>query len=319
MGVTKKLIIVRNLKQGGVKTILDDIILKYPEITILSYDSNKFIFLLRLLPVIFFKNNTINIHGWIGLSFFTFLKKINLLNCNIIYSLHSDPNKELTNPNVFNKMLNIADKISFVSEYHLKSAIDKMVLSPKELIKLKKISTIIYYKLEINKISNLKSYNFKTKGKRVGLITRLSKEKGIDEICNALQNKYDVYIWGDGPMKNELLRKYPKINFMGLSSNFKKDLKDIDVFVFSSKWGVWGISLLEAISIGKRFVFPRNENWIDLFPLESHPFSFNMNNLKSLEASIENSLKSSPELYAYVSHIILSHPKYNHIDMYAEL
>jgi hypothetical protein len=251
MGVTKKLIIVRNLKQGGVKTILDDIILKYPEITILSYDSNKLIFLLRLLPVIFFKNNTINIHGWIGLSFFTFLKKINLLNCNIIYSLHSDPNKELTNPNVFNKMLNIADKISFVSEYHLKSAIDKMVLSPKELIKLKKISTIIYYKLEINKISNLKSYNFKTKGKRVGLITRLSKEKGIDEICNTLQNKYDVFIWGDGPMKNELLRKYPKINFMGLSSNFKKDLKDIDVFVFSSKWGVWGISLLEANSIGK--------------------------------------------------------------------
>jgi hypothetical protein len=66
-------------------------------------------------------------------------------------------------------------------------------------------------------------------------------------------------------------------------------------------------------------VFPRNENWIDLFPIESHPFSFNMNNLKSLEASIENSLKSSTELYAYVSHIILSHPKYNHIDMYAEL
>ena len=319
MGVTKKLIIVRNLKQGGVKTILDDIILKYPEITILSYDSNKFIFLLRLLPVIFFKNNTINIHGWIGLSFFTFLKKNNLLNCNIVYSLHSDPNKELTNPNVFNKMLNIVDKISFVSEYHLKSAIDKMVLSPKELSKLKKISTIIYYKLEINKTSKFQPYNFKTKGKRVGLITRLSKEKGIDEICNALQNKYDVYIWGDGPMKNELLKKYPNINFMGLSSNFIRDLNDIDVFVFSSKWGVWGISLLEAISIGKRFVFPRNENWIDLFPLESHPFSFDMNNLKSLEASIDNSLKSSPELYAHVSNIILSHPKYNHIDMYAEL
>ena len=43
------------------------------------------------------------------------------------------------------------------------------------------------------------------------------------------------------------------------------------------------------------------------------------NNLKSLEASIDNSLKSSPELYAHVSNIILSHPKYNHIDMYAEL
>ena len=60
MGFAKKLIIVRNLNQGGVKTILDDIILKFPEIKILSYDSNKLIFLLRLLPVILFKNNTIN-------------------------------------------------------------------------------------------------------------------------------------------------------------------------------------------------------------------------------------------------------------------
>ena len=319
MGVTKKLIVVRNLKQGGVKTILDDIILKYPDIAVLSYDSNKFIFLLRLLPIIFFKNNTINIHGWLGLNFFTFLKKINLLNCNVIYSLHSDPYKELTDLNVFNRMLNLASKISFVSDYHFKSAIDNMVLSQKELKKLKRISVIIYYKFDKNKISNFQSYNFRIKGKKVGLITRLSKEKGIDEICNSLQNKYDVYIWGDGPMKNELLKKYPNIHFMGLSSNFKRDLRDIDVFVFSSKWGVWGISLLEAISIGKRFVFPRNENWTDLFPVESHPFSFDMNNLKSLDVSIDNSLKSSHELYTSVSNIILSHPKYNHIDMYAEL
>lgn len=319
MGVAKKLIVVRNLKPGGVKTILDDIILKYPEIKIISYDSNKFIFLLRLLPVIFFKNNTINIHGWLGLNFFTFLRKIKLLNCNVIYSLHSDPNKELTELSLFNRMLNIASKVSFVSDYHLKSAIDNMELSPKELTKLKKISVIIYYKFDRNKMSNFQTYNFKTHGKKIGLITRLSKEKGVDEICNALENKYDVYIWGDGPMKNELLKKYPKINFMGLSSDFKRDLKDIDVFVFSSKWGVWGISLLEAISLGKRFVFPRNENWNDLFPLESHSFSYDTKNLKSLEVSINNSLSSSNELYAYVSNIILSHPKDNHIDLYAEL
>ena len=89
------------------------------------------------------------------------------------------------------------------------------------------------------------SSSFSPGNGRVGLITRLSKEKGIEEVCSILPD--ESIIWGDGPLLEQLKDRYTNLKFPGVCQDVNEALNKIDIFVFSSAWGVWGISLLEAI------------------------------------------------------------------------
>lgn len=85
----------------------------------------------------------------------------------------------------------------------------------------------------------------------VTYVGRISKEKNVEEVCK-LSNEYTVFIIGDGPEREKLENKYPRVFFKGYKSG--SELADYysmsDVFVFPSKSDTFGIVMIEAMSLG---------------------------------------------------------------------
>ena len=316
MDIKKRVIVVRNYNPGGVKTIIEDIKKLDKNIQILIL--NNFLSNLILLKIILFSKNTIiNFHGWIWINPIYFLKKIKIIKPFIFYSFHSDPKKELTNFRLLEKVIEISQKISFVSDYHFESA--KLIIKKSLIAELEKKSVVIMYKLNITKNIVDNYQNFNLTGKKIGLITRLSKEKGVEKICNALNKDYQLIIWGDGPDRNYLKQKFKTIKFVGSSSDFIRSLKSIDIFVFCSNWGVWGISLLEAVALGKRFIYPQNENWRDLFPKNSFQLSYDINKPETIKYAINNAINLNVYNFIKIRDKILNYQKENHAELYLEI
>jgi glycosyltransferase involved in cell wall biosynthesis len=86
---------------------------------------------------------------------------------------------------------------------------------------------------------------------RVLNVGRVSKEKGLDDLCR-LQDNYDITIVGDGPYLNTLRHRYKKVHFAGYK--FGKELAHIyannDVFCFPSQTDTFGIVNIEALCNG---------------------------------------------------------------------
>lgn len=311
MAVIKRVVFTQNWNKGGVRTILEQV---------QSYDSNvrviaktKYRFLVYPILLYYLCQSSVhlNIHGWMLLRFVQVTMKLGLIRARIVYSLHSDPRKELSDVSLMEVLNKVADHVTFVSDYHRASASE--LLRHKESFKTK--SSVIYYKMECSD----KSYNssFSLENGRVGLITRLSKEKGIEDICSVLPD--ESIVWGDGPLSEKLKCSYPNLKFPGVCHEVNDALNKIDIFVFSSAWGVWGISLLEAICARKRFIYPRNENWIDLFPEASHCLSYENGNINSFNKALESAKLMSEEQFEIIRGVILSFPKEAHYKKYASL
>jgi len=106
----------------------------------------------------------------------------------------------------------------------------------------------------------------KTSGKKfvIGVVSRLQKEKGQDELIKAtklLINKIpniELRIIGDGDYKEELKEIVKKLNlkndvkFKGFVKNKYKEISEFDVFVFPTRWKMEGFGLvaLEAMMVG---------------------------------------------------------------------
>jgi glycosyltransferase involved in cell wall biosynthesis len=94
-------------------------------------------------------------------------------------------------------------------------------------------------------------------GRYVGLkpnllyVGRVSKEKGLDELCK-LQHFYKIKIVGDGPYRKELQKKFTQVEFAGYQSGTKlaNSYQMADVFVFPSRNDTFGIVIIEALSQG---------------------------------------------------------------------
>jgi glycosyltransferase involved in cell wall biosynthesis len=86
---------------------------------------------------------------------------------------------------------------------------------------------------------------------RVLNVGRVSKEKGLDDLCR-LQDSYDITIVGDGPYLNTLKSRYKKVNYIGYK--FGRELAKIyannDVFCFPSQTDTFGIVNIEALCNG---------------------------------------------------------------------
>lgn len=82
-------------------------------------------------------------------------------------------------------------------------------------------------------------------------VGRVAVEKNIDAFLQ-LDLPGSKYVVGDGPERDSLSRKYPKVCFTGFRTG--QELRDLfaaaDVFVFSSRSDTFGVVLLEAMASG---------------------------------------------------------------------
>ena len=80
-------------------------------------------------------------------------------------------------------------------------------------------------------------------------VSRVSKEKGLDDFCQLKGSKVLV---GDGPYLNTLKEKYPDVLFVGVKrgAELAEWVANADVFVFPSKTDTFGIVILESIACG---------------------------------------------------------------------
>lgn len=81
-------------------------------------------------------------------------------------------------------------------------------------------------------------------------VSRVSKEKGLDDFCRL--NYPKKVLVGDGPYLESLKRKYPDVIFVGKQQGLSLATwyANADLFVFPSKTDTFGIVLLEAIASG---------------------------------------------------------------------
>jgi glycosyltransferase involved in cell wall biosynthesis len=83
-------------------------------------------------------------------------------------------------------------------------------------------------------------------------VSRLSKEKGLDDFCQLDIPNTDKILVGDGPYRAELEKKYPDVQFVGYrtGSDLAWFYSNADVFVFPSKTDTFGVVIIEALASG---------------------------------------------------------------------
>ena len=83
-------------------------------------------------------------------------------------------------------------------------------------------------------------------------VSRISKEKNLDDFCGMSYPNSRKILVGDGPYRAELQSRYPDVEFVGFKTG--ADLAYYynlaDVFVFPSQWETFGIVMIEAMACG---------------------------------------------------------------------
>jgi glycosyltransferase involved in cell wall biosynthesis len=83
-------------------------------------------------------------------------------------------------------------------------------------------------------------------------VSRVSKEKNLEDFFKLDYTGYRKIMVGDGPMLETYQHQYPDVEFVGYKTG--KELADYyrqaDVFVFPSKWETFGIVMIEAMACG---------------------------------------------------------------------
>ncbi len=83
-------------------------------------------------------------------------------------------------------------------------------------------------------------------------VSRVSKEKNLDDFCKIQYPGARKIMVGDGPYKSELALKYPDVEFVGFKTGLELAYyyANADVFVFPSKWETFGLVMIEAMACG---------------------------------------------------------------------
>lgn len=143
----------------------------------------------------------------------------------------------------------------------------KKVLVGRGLVSNEKIS-LIYNGIEIDsspKVLNDKiriNLNIATGKKVVGVIARMVPAKGVDlfiEVAKKISQVKEDFVFiivGDGPMKSDYEKLaghksvHSDIRFLGWRTDVKDILSILDIYMFTSRWESFGISLVEAMAAG---------------------------------------------------------------------
>lgn len=83
-------------------------------------------------------------------------------------------------------------------------------------------------------------------------VSRISKEKNLEDFFNLeFPNSHKIMV-GDGPMLSEYKEKYPTVEFVGAKrgNELGEYFSMGDVFVFPSRWETFGLVMIEAMACG---------------------------------------------------------------------
>ena len=83
-------------------------------------------------------------------------------------------------------------------------------------------------------------------------VSRVSKEKSLEDFCSLQIPGTRKVLVGDGPHLNYLRSYYQDVDFAGMKTGpeLASYYQQADVFVFPSRWDTFGIVMLEAIACG---------------------------------------------------------------------
>jgi glycosyltransferase involved in cell wall biosynthesis len=91
-----------------------------------------------------------------------------------------------------------------------------------------------------------------TSGITLVCVSRVSKEKNLEEFFKLEYADARKIMVGDGPMLEEYKERYPNVEFVGAKRG--QELGDYyrmaDVFVFPSQWETFGLVMIEAMACG---------------------------------------------------------------------
>jgi len=83
-------------------------------------------------------------------------------------------------------------------------------------------------------------------------VSRVSKEKNLEDFFNLDYPGYQKIMVGDGPMLETYKKQYPGVVFTGYKTgvDLARYYANAEVFVFPSRWETFGIVMIEAMACG---------------------------------------------------------------------
>ena len=83
-------------------------------------------------------------------------------------------------------------------------------------------------------------------------VGRVSREKGLEDFCELDMPWCHKIVVGDGPYRQELERRYPSVEFVGVKQGLELAhyYAQADVFVFTSRVDTFGVVNIEALACG---------------------------------------------------------------------
>jgi len=89
-------------------------------------------------------------------------------------------------------------------------------------------------------------------GKYLLCVSRVSKEKNLEEFFKLNYHGYHKVMVGDGPMLETYKKQYPDVIFTGFKTGkpLAQYYANAEVFVFPSQWETFGIVMIEAMACG---------------------------------------------------------------------
>lgn len=173
------------------------------------------------------------------------------------------------------KLYNWIDKTtSFLSSNICVSEIiaSQKIRSPSIIPNFVKKSSVVYW------------HNIKT----IAYIGRLSKEKAPEIFCQLKSPvKHPLTVFGDGPMKDKLVKCYPNIRFMG-NQNMQEHWHNIDLLVLPSRHEGLPMVVLEAMSQGIPVIATRAGALPDIIKTGVNGWLVNIDDVNAIQNAISH-------------------------------
>lgn len=89
-------------------------------------------------------------------------------------------------------------------------------------------------------------------GKYLLCVSRVSKEKSLEDFFELDYPGYQKIMVGDGPMLETYKKKYPNVHFTGFKTGqaLARYYANAEAFVFPSQWETFGIVMIESMACG---------------------------------------------------------------------